>query len=109
MYTVHLQDPGQGDDGQTNYKSGQQFSQHMKEQSQAVSAFAKSKTIKQQREFLPIYAARQQVSATVLRSSAVYMYNIFLDLYGTVNHIVSFSHQFCWYRYNVGTVLYIYM
>ena len=33
----------------------------MKGESEAVSSFAKSKTLKQQREFLPIYAVRQKV------------------------------------------------
>ena len=34
----------------------------MKDSSKAVSSFAKSKTVKQQREYLPIYAVRQDVS-----------------------------------------------
>ena len=53
------------EDGSTNYKSDQQFAEHMKGQSEAVSSFAKSKTLKQQREFLPIYAVRQKVSVSV--------------------------------------------
>ena len=39
---------------------------HMKESSKAVSSFAKSKTVKQQREYLPIYAVRQDVSIVTL-------------------------------------------
>lgn len=38
----------------------------MKESSKAVSSFAKSKTVKQQREYLPIYAVRQEVSIVTL-------------------------------------------
>ena len=38
----------------------------MKESSKAVSSFAKSKTVKQQREYLPIYAVRQDVSIVTL-------------------------------------------
>lgn len=34
---------------------------HIQGESQAVSSFAKSKTLKQQREFLPIYAVREKV------------------------------------------------
>lgn len=49
------------EDGGGNYKSSQQFADHLKGRSQAVSAFAKSKTLKEQREFLPIFAIRQQV------------------------------------------------
>ena len=56
-----LEDPKFSEDGSANYKSGQQFAEHIQGESQAVSSFAKSKTIKQQREFLPIYAVRQQV------------------------------------------------
>ena len=42
----------------------------MKGSSKAVSSFAKSKTVKQQREYLPIYAVRQDVS-TVMATSTV--------------------------------------
>lgn len=49
------------DDAGGNYKSSQQFADHLKGSSQAVSAFAKNKTLKEQRQFLPIYAIRQQV------------------------------------------------
>ena len=49
------------DDGTTDYKSDQQFAQHIQESSEAVSAFAKGRTLKQQREFLPIFAVREQV------------------------------------------------
>ena len=63
-----LQGANPGQDDPSNYRSSQQFADHMKGSSQAVSAFAKSKTLKEQRQFLPIYAARQEV-CTVL-----YMY-----------------------------------
>ena len=56
------QDRNISEDGSSNYKSDQQFADHIKGDSQAVSSFAKSKTLKQQREFLPIYAVRQKVS-----------------------------------------------
>ena len=49
------------DEGGGNYKSSQQFADHMKGSGQAVSAFAKSKTLKEQKQFLPIFAIRQQV------------------------------------------------
>ena len=59
-----MQDDNKDDneDDSKDYKSGQQFAEHMKESSKAVSSFAKSKTVKQQREYLPIYAVRQDVS-----------------------------------------------
>ncbi|KAJ1554472.1 DEAH-box RNA helicase prp16 [Cladochytrium tenue] len=37
------------------------FASHMKERSDAVSAFARSKTIREQREFLPAFAAREEL------------------------------------------------
>lgn len=49
------------EDGSTDYKSDQQFAQHIQKSSEAVSAFAKSRTLKQQRQFLPIFAVRDQV------------------------------------------------
>ena len=54
---------GEGEGGE-NYKSSQQFASHMKRGSQAVSNFAKSKTLKEQRQFLPIFAIRHQVCLT---------------------------------------------
>ena len=50
------------EDGSTDYKSGQKFAEHMKSNSQAVSSFAKGRSLKQQREFLPIFAVRNKVS-----------------------------------------------
>lgn len=41
-------------------KEDSKFSTHMKT-SEAVSAFAKSKTIKQQREYLPVFAVREEL------------------------------------------------
>ncbi|KAL5467249.1 hypothetical protein EMCRGX_G031450 [Ephydatia muelleri] len=58
------------EDGSTNYKSDQQFSDHIKD-NQAVSVFAKTKTIKQQREFLPIFAVREKLLSIVKDNSVV--------------------------------------
>ena len=71
--TINLQEEAKAnddDDASKNYKSGQQFAEHMKESSKAVSSFAKSKTVKQQREYLPIYAVRQDVSIWMLDVTA---------------------------------------
>ncbi|XP_071785736.1 pre-mRNA-splicing factor ATP-dependent RNA helicase PRP16-like isoform X1 [Asterias amurensis] len=53
-----------------NYKSQQQFADHMKEKTQASSDFALKKTLKQQREFLPIYATRNEL-LNVIRDNSV--------------------------------------
>ena len=56
--------------GQENYKSDSQFADHMKEKSEAVSHFAQSKTMKQQREFLPVFAVRDEL-LKVIRDNKV--------------------------------------
>jgi len=56
----------QSEDG--DFRKNSQFKKHMQKKdgekgsSGAVSHFARSKTIKQQREFLPIYASRAELS-----------------------------------------------
>lgn len=49
-----------GDDGNVNYKESSQFAKHMKNK-QAVSKFALTKTLKQQREFLPIFRCKKHL------------------------------------------------
>lgn len=53
-----------------DYKSGSQFADHMKDKNQASSHFARSKSMKQQRQFLPIYAIREDLM-TVIRENQV--------------------------------------
>ena len=48
-----------------DYKKSAQFADHMGEKSEAASDFSKANTIKQQREFLPVYAVKEEV--TLLR------------------------------------------
>lgn len=50
------------EEGESDYKKGQQFAEHMKDTGQASSDFAKQKTITQQRQYLPAFAVREQVS-----------------------------------------------
>jgi len=38
-----------------DYKASQQFSEVMREKNEAASDFAKEKTLKQQRQYLPVY------------------------------------------------------
>ena len=51
------------DDDNINYKKESQFAKYLKknEKSEPISSFAKSNTIKQQREFLPIYKCKRQL------------------------------------------------
>lgn len=52
------------EDGDTDYKKGQQFAEHMKS-SAATSDFAMKKSYMQQRQYLPVFAVRQEVSAFI--------------------------------------------
>ena len=44
-----------GEDGEIDFKEDAKFAQHLKK-GEAVSDFAKSKTLAQQRQYLPIYS-----------------------------------------------------
>ncbi|XP_026124168.1 pre-mRNA-splicing factor ATP-dependent RNA helicase PRP16-like [Carassius auratus] len=50
-----------GEDGKVDYRAEQKFADHMKEKNQASSDFAKKKTLLEQRQYLPIFAVRQQL------------------------------------------------
>lgn len=43
------------------HRADQKFAEHMKEKSEASSDFAKKKSILEQRQYLPIFAVRQQL------------------------------------------------
>jgi pre-mRNA-splicing factor ATP-dependent RNA helicase DHX38/PRP16 len=50
-----------GDQGEIDFKEEAKFSQHLQEKSEAVSDFAKSKSLAQQRQYLPIYTVRDDL------------------------------------------------
>ena len=55
------------DQDEVDFKNEHKYAEHMQtDESQAVSDFAIHKTIKEQREFLPIYAVKQEVSIAVV-------------------------------------------
>uniref|UniRef100_A0A915KJ66 Uncharacterized protein n=1 Tax=Romanomermis culicivorax TaxID=13658 RepID=A0A915KJ66_ROMCU len=59
-------------DSSKDYKSSHQFAEHMKNApSEAASEFAKEKTIKQQREYLPVFACRQQLLSVIRDNNIV--------------------------------------
>ncbi len=70
-------DPGESDeedkkdadrvdeDGNVDYKNSSKFASHMKGKTEAASDFAKSKTITQQREYLPIFTCRDELLAVI--------------------------------------------
>jgi pre-mRNA-splicing factor ATP-dependent RNA helicase DHX38/PRP16 len=74
-----------------DYKSDSQFGQHMTRPTEAVSDFARNKTMKQQREFLPIFHVRQHLLQIVRENqSACLCLSIFLCL---PLHVLLHSHS----------------
>jgi len=63
-------EPNLGAEGQksnadeTNYKADSQFASHMKK-SEGASAFARNRTLKEQREYLPAFAVREDLMKTI--------------------------------------------
>ncbi|ORX57172.1 hypothetical protein BCR36DRAFT_580584 [Piromyces finnis] len=53
-----------------DYKGESKFAEHLKDKSDAVSSFARSKTIREQREFLPVFAVREEL-LNVIRDNQV--------------------------------------
>lgn len=58
------------EDGTTDYKTDQKFAEHMKS-TEASSDFAKKKTILQQRQYLPVFAVRQELLNVIRENSVV--------------------------------------
>jgi pre-mRNA-splicing factor ATP-dependent RNA helicase DHX38/PRP16 len=57
-------------DDEFNYKADSQYAEALRKKNQAVSEFAKNKTIKEQREFLPVYGVREEL-LTVIRDNRI--------------------------------------
>ena len=60
------------EDGEMNYKASSQFSKHMAKPSNKASDFSKHKTMKQQREYLPIYGCREQLMQVIAAASQLH-------------------------------------
>jgi pre-mRNA-splicing factor ATP-dependent RNA helicase DHX38/PRP16 len=54
---------GEGVD-ETNYKAGSQFATHL-HKSEGASEFSRTRTVKQQREYLPAFAVREDLMSTI--------------------------------------------
>ncbi|XP_051153013.1 pre-mRNA-splicing factor ATP-dependent RNA helicase DEAH7-like isoform X2 [Andrographis paniculata] len=59
-----------GDEGEVDFKVDAKFSQHLKK-GDAVSDFAKSKTIAQQRQYLPIFSVREELLQVIRENQVV--------------------------------------
>jgi pre-mRNA-splicing factor ATP-dependent RNA helicase DHX38/PRP16 len=62
-----------GDQGEINFKEEVKFSQHMTEKGDAVSVFAKSKSLAQQRQYLPIYTVQDDLLQVCTLGSWIYL------------------------------------
>ena len=59
-----------GKDGKVDYRADSKYSDAMKGKTEAISQFAQSKTLQQQRRFLPVYKVRSQL-LQVIRDNQV--------------------------------------
>ncbi|XP_028392273.1 pre-mRNA-splicing factor ATP-dependent RNA helicase PRP16-like [Dendronephthya gigantea] len=59
-----------GDNDGDDYKENQRFAEHMKDKSESSSEFATQKSLKEQRQFLPIFSVRQEL-LNVIRDNQV--------------------------------------
>uniref|UniRef100_A0A8C3G933 Pre-mRNA-splicing factor ATP-dependent RNA helicase PRP16 n=1 Tax=Cyclopterus lumpus TaxID=8103 RepID=A0A8C3G933_CYCLU len=59
-----------GEDGKVDYRTEQKFADHMREKTEASSEFAKKKTLLEQRQYLPIFAVRQQL-LNIIRDNSI--------------------------------------
>ncbi|KAI8593787.1 P-loop containing nucleoside triphosphate hydrolase protein [Geranomyces variabilis] len=58
-----------GDDA--SHKGESQFASHMQDQTEAASDFARSKTLRQQREYLPVFSVREELLRVVRENQIV--------------------------------------
>lgn len=60
-----------GNDGEVDFKENAKFAGHMKEKGEAVSEFAKTKTLAEQRQFLPIFSVRDELLQVIRENQVV--------------------------------------
>lgn len=66
-----------GEDGEIDFKEEAKFSQHMKK-GEAVSDFAKSKTLAEQRQYLPIFSVREELLQVDYVFLFIYMWQLLI-------------------------------
>ena len=64
-----------GEDGEIDFKEEAKFSNHMKK-GEAVSDFAMSKTLAEQRQYLPIFSVREELLQVGF--SLFYLWQLFI-------------------------------
>ncbi|KAF9595698.1 hypothetical protein IFM89_003440 [Coptis chinensis] len=60
-----------GEDGEVDFKEEAKFAQHMKEKGEAVSDFARTKTLSQQRQYLPIFSVREELLQVIRENQVI--------------------------------------
>ena len=60
-----------GADGDIDYKEGNKFATHMKKKAEANSDFSKTRTIEEQRRFLPIYECRDDLMQVIRENQII--------------------------------------
>ncbi|KAI5058388.1 hypothetical protein GOP47_0026558 [Adiantum capillus-veneris] len=60
-----------GDDGEVDFKENAKFAVHLKEKGEAVSEFAKTKTLAEQRAYLPIFSVRDELLQVIRENQVV--------------------------------------
>lgn len=60
IYQIDADTAAVGEHGEIDFKEEAKFAQHLKK-GEAVSDFAKTKTMSQQRQYLPIYSVRDEL------------------------------------------------
>jgi len=58
-------------EGSVNYRAGSTFAKHLKAKTDANSAFSQEKTIRMQREYLPVYTCRDQLMRVIADATVV--------------------------------------
>jgi hypothetical protein len=57
-----------GDEGEVDFKENSKFGSHMKEKGEAASEFSKSKSLAEQRQYLPIFSVREELLQVIFLS-----------------------------------------
>ncbi|KAJ0981770.1 hypothetical protein J5N97_010025 [Dioscorea zingiberensis] len=60
-----------GEHGEVDFKEDAKFAQHMKEKGEAVSEFAKSRSLSEQRQYLPIFSVREELLQVVRENQVI--------------------------------------
>lgn len=72
--------------GEEDYKDNQKFAEHMKDKSEASSEFAAKKSLREQKQYLPIFAIREEVRHSIDAIAHFYVFE-FLGILSYVSKL----------------------